>query len=230
MAWLPGARRVRATDPLAERSAQRLAQHLAEPLARQLAHHLADSEAGGLFGRFAECMRGLLAATVLFALAGLLTEAGAQQAAPTPLTPSVTTSATPTTPATTPTQAQRQSAVGLWETISDVDGRPSGRVRIREVQGELLGSVEQIADPGKRDGRCVKCTDERRNALVLGLTVLRGMHADGERYSGGKILDPDNGKVYSCRMTLIDGGKRLQVRGYIGIPLLGRTQTWNRLE
>jgi uncharacterized protein (DUF2147 family) len=122
------------------------------------------------------------------------------------------------------------SPVGLWETISDVDGKPKGHIRIREAEGELRGTVEAILDPAKRDKRCESCSDERRDQPVLGMTVVNGMHRDGDHYGGGRILDPDNGKVYSCKMTLVDGGKHLQVRGFIGFSLLGRTQTWNRLE
>jgi uncharacterized protein (DUF2147 family) len=77
---------------------------------------------------------------------------------------------------------------------------------------------------------CDQCTDERRNQPVLGLTVLTGLRRDGERYTGGRILDPDTGIVYSCRMILVDGGQRLEVRGYIGWSLFGRTQSWRRLE
>jgi uncharacterized protein (DUF2147 family) len=127
-------------------------------------------------------------------------------------------------------RAQTAGPVGLWETISDVDGRPKGHIRIREVDGELRGTVEAILDPQKRDKVCDQCEDQRHNLPVLGLTVLEGMRADGDHYAGGHILDPDNGRVYSCRMSVVDGGKHLQVRGYLGISLLGRTQTWNRLE
>jgi len=120
--------------------------------------------------------------------------------------------------------------VGLWETISDVDGKPKGHVRIREIDGELRGTIEEILDPAKRDRRCNLCEDQRRDQPVLGLTVLEGMRADGDRFDGGHILDPENGHIYRCRITVVDGGRHLEVRGYIGFALLGRTQTWNRLE
>ena len=129
-----------------------------------------------------------------------------------------------------PAWAQQASPAGLWETISDIDGKPKGHVRIREVDGELQGSIEAILDPAKRDKLCDLCEDRRHNQPVLGLTILEGMRAEGERYGGGHILDPDTGRIYRCRMTLVDGGRHLEVRGFIGISLLGRTQTWNRLE
>jgi uncharacterized protein (DUF2147 family) len=62
------------------------------------------------------------------------------------------------------------------------------------------------------------------------MTILRGLRREGERYAGGEILDPDDGKVYRCAVTVIEGGKKLEVRGYIGIPLLGRSQVWQRME
>ena len=62
------------------------------------------------------------------------------------------------------------------------------------------------------------------------MKILRRLRWDGEQYSGGEILDPDDGKVYRCSMRLVDGGRKLEVRGFVGIPLLGRTQTWLRAD
>jgi len=129
-----------------------------------------------------------------------------------------------------PVGAQQMTPAGLWQTVSDVDGKPKGHVRIREVQGEFLGVIEKVLDPDKQNERCEDCPGERHNLPVLGLTIIDGVHRDGEIFDGGHILDPDNGRVYKVKLTLIDGGKRLDVRGYIGFSLIGRTQTWNRLE
>jgi uncharacterized protein (DUF2147 family) len=120
--------------------------------------------------------------------------------------------------------------VGLWKTVSDVDGRPKAYVRIHEEKGEFLGVIEEIFDPEKRGRHCEKCPGERHDKPVLGMTIITGIHRDGERFVGGEILDPDNGKVYSCKLTPIEEGRRLEVRGYIGFSLLGRTQTWIRQE
>jgi uncharacterized protein (DUF2147 family) len=122
------------------------------------------------------------------------------------------------------------SPVGLWQTISDVDGKPKAYVRIREQNGNYVGVIEEIIDPAKRAERCEKCPGERHDLPVLGLTILTGLHRDGDHFGGGEILDPDNGKVYSCKLTLTDAGQHLEVRGYIGISWLGRTQTWNRTQ
>jgi uncharacterized protein (DUF2147 family) len=136
--------------------------------------------------------------------------------------------------AAAPLQAQDAAAlaspVGLWQTISDVDGKPKAYIRIREQQGEFVGVIEAIIDPAKRDKHCEKCDGPRHDQPVLGMTILTGIHRDGDHYGGGKILDPDNGKVYSCKFTVTDAGQHLDVRGYIGFSLLGRTQTWNRKE
>lgn len=127
-----------------------------------------------------------------------------------------------------PLGAQELTPTGLWQTISDVDGKPEAYIRIREVQGEFVGFIEQIVHPDQPDARCEKCPGERHNQPILGLKILTGARRDGDRYTGGQILDPDSGKIYSCNLTLTDAGKRLQVRGFLGFSLFGRTQTWLR--
>jgi uncharacterized protein (DUF2147 family) len=127
--------------------------------------------------------------------------------------------------------AAQETPVGLWNTISDRDGKPTGVVEIREVNGELIGVVRGIlADAGPEDSVCGKCSGERKGQRVIGMEILRHMHRDGDEWSGGEILDPENGKTYRASMHLADGGKKLIVRGYIGISLLGRSQTWVRRE
>ena len=122
--------------------------------------------------------------------------------------------------------------VGLWKTIDDETKAEKSHVRISEADGVLSGRIEKLLDPKKQDSKCDKCTDSRKDQPVLGMTILEGVKKDGEdnSWSGGTILDPNNGKVYKVRMSPKDGGKALDVRGYIGMPLLGRTQTWLRVE
>lgn len=122
--------------------------------------------------------------------------------------------------------------VGFWNTISDKDGRPTGVVEIRLVgDSEYVGIVRGILVPATReDSLCTKCTGALENAPVIGLTILRGMRRHGDEWSGGEILDPETGKTYRAKMKLTDGGNKLIVRGYIGISLLGRSQTWVRRE
>jgi uncharacterized protein (DUF2147 family) len=127
-----------------------------------------------------------------------------------------------------PTQ---ETPVGFWNTISDRDGKPTGIVEIREVNGELSGVVRGIpADAGPEDSVCGKCSGDRRGHRVIGMEILRHMRRSGDDWSGGEILDPENGKTYRATMHLEDGGKKLIVRGYIGISLFGRSQTWLRRE
>jgi uncharacterized protein (DUF2147 family) len=124
------------------------------------------------------------------------------------------------------------SPVGRWRTIDDKTGKAKSVISIREEGGRLYGKIEQILDPkpDDPDPRCVKCGGEQKDQPILGLQILSGFRKDGERWSGGKVLDPENGKTYSCNMGLVDGGHKLQVRGFVGIALIGRTQTWIREE
>jgi uncharacterized protein (DUF2147 family) len=105
-------------------------------------------------------------------------------------------------------------------------------VRLTDNGGVITGKIEKIAGPAKQDSTCDKCTDARKDQKVLGMTIVEGVkkHPDEGRWDGGSILDPNNGKIYKVRMTPKDGGKTLEVRGFIGISLIGRTQTWVRVE
>jgi uncharacterized protein (DUF2147 family) len=126
---------------------------------------------------------------------------------------------------------QQRSAVGFWNTISDTDGRPTAVVEIRDSgSGELTGVVRQLLVPATHeDSICAHCRDERKDQPVVGMEILRHMKPDGDgAWSGGEILDPQNGKTYRAKMKLTDGGAKLSVRGYIGVSLFGRSQTWIR--
>lgn len=124
--------------------------------------------------------------------------------------------------------ADETSPAGLWQSVSDVDGKPSGYIRISEVDGEYRGVIERGVDESRRDELCDKCPGARHNQPKLGMTIITGVHRNGERFDGGEILDPDTGNVYRVRLTPVDGGRKLEVRGYLGISLFGRTQTWLR--
>jgi uncharacterized protein (DUF2147 family) len=120
--------------------------------------------------------------------------------------------------------------VGLWKTIDDETKTEKSYVRISELAGVLSGKIEKVLDPAKQDAKCDKCSDERKDQLVLGMTIIRNAKpdADREHWEGGDILDPNNGKVYRLRLRPLDGGKKLEVRGYIG-PFF-RNQQWIRVE
>jgi len=128
--------------------------------------------------------------------------------------------------------ATEPSPAGLWKTIDDSSGQPKGLVRIREVNGRYEGKLEKIfPKPGEDPApRCDKCEGARHNQPVLGMTILWGLTKQGDEYQGGEALDPENGKIYRAKMKLVDGGKKLEVRGFIGISLFGRSQTWLREE
>jgi uncharacterized protein (DUF2147 family) len=125
----------------------------------------------------------------------------------------------------------QNSPVGLWKTIDDDGKTEKSLVRITDGGGTLTGKVEKIFDASKQDSKCDKCTDERKDQPVLGMTILRHLKQDAddkEVWSGGEILDPNNGKTYKARLKPLDGGRQLRMRGYIG-PFY-RTQVWQRVE
>ena len=119
--------------------------------------------------------------------------------------------------------------VGLWKTIDDETKAEKSLVRISESGGALSGKIEKLLDPkSKQDAVCDKCGDDRKDKPIAGLTIIRNAKANGDVWEGGDILDPNNGKVYKLRLKPLDGGKTLEVRGYIG-PFY-RNQTWIRVE
>jgi uncharacterized protein (DUF2147 family) len=128
--------------------------------------------------------------------------------------------------------AQGTTAVGLWQTYSDITGEADGIVRIVEVQGMFEGRLEAVLSPPAPTPRpiCDKCPGDLRGKPVVGLKILYGLRREGDAYTGGEILDPHDGRVYRCNMRLLEGGRKLELRGYIGIPAIGRTLSWMRIE
>ena len=126
--------------------------------------------------------------------------------------------------------ADAASPLGFWKTIDDETDTPRSIVEITEVNGELQGRVTKIfyRPDEKPDPLCDKCAEPRKGQPIIGMTFLWGMKKDGDDWDGGEILDPKTGRIYDARMSLRDGGRALRVRGFIGTPLLGRSQTWLR--
>ncbi len=125
----------------------------------------------------------------------------------------------------------QMSPVGLWKTIDDDGKTEKSLVRITDRGGVLSGVIEKIFDPAKQDSKCDQCSDERKDKPALGMTIIRNVRQDAEDkalWTGGEILDPNNGKTYRTRLKPVDGGKTLEMRGYIGF--LYRTQVWQRVE
>ncbi len=125
--------------------------------------------------------------------------------------------------------APEATPVGKWKTIDDATGKEKSIVAITEEGGQLYGHVQQLLDPEAKT-TCEKCEGELKDKPIVGMRILWGLKKEGSGWSGGKILDPKNGKTYKCSLSVKDGGKKLDVRGFIGISLLGRTQTWVREE
>lgn len=126
----------------------------------------------------------------------------------------------------------QNSPVGLWKTIDDKTGKVKSLVRISESGGELQGKVEKLFRPAdqEQNPKCDQCEGSNKDQPILGMTILFGLKKDGEEYAGGSILDPNNGKLYRSKIKVIENAKKLEVRGYIGMPMFGRTQTWIREE
>lgn len=125
--------------------------------------------------------------------------------------------------------ADLTSPVGDWRTIDDHSHKPRAIVQVYEQNGLLYGRVKEILDH-KYDGViCQHCAGYAANKPVLGLVLINGLKPEGQAWDGGTILNPENGKVYRCRVHLASGGETLIVRGYIGTPMIGRTQIWQRM-
>ena len=121
--------------------------------------------------------------------------------------------------------------VGLWRSTDDKTGEAKAEVRIVEAAGVLSGKIEKrLLKTARPEDVCTECSDDRKDQPLLGLEIIRGAKkAEGrEVWEGGKILDPENGRNYTLKMTPVEDGKKLEVRGSFG-PF-GRTQTWVRIQ
>lgn len=125
--------------------------------------------------------------------------------------------------------ANAQSVTGKWKTFDDETKEAKSIVEITERDGKIYGKVIEILNPAKKNIKCTNCSGTDKDKPVLGLEILKGLSKDGKEYSDGKILDPSNGKLYKCTVSL-DGNDKLKVRGYVGISAFGRTQNWVRVK
>jgi uncharacterized protein (DUF2147 family) len=128
--------------------------------------------------------------------------------------------------------ADSDSPAGLWKTVDDKSGKERALVRIVDNNGVFEGTVEKIFDQPGDDPKhlCRRCDGERKDKPIIGMVFLWGLRRDGDIYRGGEVLDPNIGRTYRARLKLLDGGRKLEVRAYIGISLFGRSQTWLRQE
>ena len=129
-------------------------------------------------------------------------------------------------------RADDNSPVGLWKTFDDTGKTDKALVRITEQNGTLQGKIEKLILPPGVDQNpvCLKCKGERQGQAMVGMVIVSNLKRDKEEYGGGTIYDPEVGETYKCNIKLVDGGRKLSVRGYIGVPMLGRSQLWQRQE
>jgi uncharacterized protein (DUF2147 family) len=123
----------------------------------------------------------------------------------------------------------QNTVIGKWKTIDDHTGKPKSIVEIFEKNQKIYGRVIEIFDPKRRNSVCQNCEGEDANKPINGLIIIKGLIKDGDEYNEGKILDPENGKLYNCYITL-ETPDKLKVRGFVGISLIGRTQYWIRVK
>lgn len=123
-----------------------------------------------------------------------------------------------------------QSPIGTWKTIDDETGTATSHVRIYETKdGRLEGEVIKILEPGKENATCIKCSGDKKDKPVKGMIILWDLTKDGDEWSGGQVLDPKKGKQYKCYIKL-RGTNILELRGFIGVSMFGRTQVWERVK
>jgi uncharacterized protein (DUF2147 family) len=127
------------------------------------------------------------------------------------------------------------SPVGRWRTVDDATGKVKSIVAIREENGKLYGTIEELFDPPVPHPTCYLCTGDLKDRPLVGLRILWDFLPDGSRqdageWTGGQVLDPETGKIYRASIALEDGGKKLRMHGYFLVALLGRTEHWLRAE
>ncbi|WP_201584785.1 DUF2147 domain-containing protein [Psychrobacter sp. HII-4] len=131
-----------------------------------------------------------------------------------------------------PLSAQAASLDGTqWQTIDDKTGEKKAIIQLNERGGKVSGKIIKVLNKEKAKAVCTKCPGNLKNQPVEGLQILTGLKAEGNnQWSDGKLVDPESGKVYSGKITLSDNGQSLDLRGYVGTPLFGRSQTWQRVK
>ncbi|TCI92728.1 DUF2147 domain-containing protein [Tenacibaculum sp. M341] len=120
-----------------------------------------------------------------------------------------------------------QTIFGKWENKDEDTGKVDSVIEVYEKDGKAYAKIVEILNEDRKDAVCDQCKGKNKNQPILGMNILNGLEKDGDEWSGGKILDPKNGKVYKCYIQLVENDK-LKIRGYIGFSLIGRTAYWYR--
>jgi uncharacterized protein (DUF2147 family) len=124
--------------------------------------------------------------------------------------------------------ANAQDITGKWKTIDDKTGQAKSIIEIYVKNDKYFGKIIEIFDKSKRDKLCEKCEDQDKNKPVLGLVIIKNIKKEGVNFENGTIMDPENGKTYSCSLT--PSKNKLKVRGFVGFSMFGRNQTWEKVE
>ena len=118
-----------------------------------------------------------------------------------------------------------------WQTIDDKTGEKKAVIQLTESGGKVSGKIIKVLNKEKADALCTKCPGSLKNKPVEGLQILSGLKADANnQWSDGKLVDPESGKTYAGKLTLSDNGQSLKLRGFVGTPVFGRSQTWQRIK
>ena len=118
-----------------------------------------------------------------------------------------------------------------WQTVDEKTGEKKAIVQLTDNSGKVSGKIIKVLNSKNANASCKKCTGSLKGKPIEGLQILTGLSADGDnQWSNGKLVDPETGKIYSGKITLSDNGQSLKLRGYVGSPVFGRTQTWQRIK
>ena len=127
------------------------------------------------------------------------------------------------------TATYSQTIFGKWNSFDEDTKKIESVIEVYKKNGKAYARILEITDPARQDATCFKCKGKRKDQRILGMDILTGLSKDGDEWSGGKILDPKNGKEYKCYIQLLDANT-LKLRGYVGISLFGRTAIWKRAK
>ncbi len=132
-----------------------------------------------------------------------------------------------------PASASIDSPIGYWKTIDDLTGKPKSIVQVWKNHDQVLtGKVIKVFSSNNLASHktCTACRGDKHNQPIVGMVIMSGLKSTKSQWANGHILDPDNGKTYKCTARLSENGKKLNVHGYVGLPLFGRSQTWERVD